>query len=99
MKSLYSIRVECRGPRPEARAIGVVAWEGSTEVHIDGDFENPTDESWSRLTVVRADDPDRRIEIEPVSLEPLVLRISSDEKKCADRVAFFIAMESHGRTL
>ena len=99
MKQPYSVRVECRGPRPEARAISIVAWDSSTEVQLVGDFENPTDDSWSRLTVVRVDNPEQRIEIEPVSQEPLVLKISSNEKKCAHNVAFFIAMESHGRFL
>ena len=97
MKELYSIHVECRGPRPEARAISIVAWDPSTEVHLAGDFENPTDESWTRLSVVRVDNPERRVDIEPVSREPLVLRVSSNEKKCTDSVAFYIAMESHGR--
>ena len=92
-----SIQVECRGPRPDAGSISIVAWGGPTEVHLAGDFESPTDESWTRLSVVRADNPARRVDIEPVSREPLVLRVSSNEKKCADRVAFYIAMESHGR--
>jgi hypothetical protein len=97
MKEPYSIQVECRGPRPEAGAISIVAWGRPTEVHLAGDFEGPTDESWTRLSVVRVDNAEQRIDIEPVSREPLVLRVSSSEKKCADNVAFFIAMESHGR--
>ena len=97
MTELHTIQVECRGPRPDAGSISIVAWEGPTEVHLDGDFESPADKSWSRLSVVRVDSRERRVDIEPVSQEPLVLRVSSNEKKCADRVAFYIAMESHGR--
>ena len=94
---MFTCRVECRGPRPDAGSISTVAWEKPTEAHLSGDFESAADTSWTRLSVVRVDDAARRVDIEPLSQEPLVLRVSSDEKKCADRVAFYIAMESHGR--
>ncbi len=64
---------------------------------MSGDSIDADDGQWKQLTLVHSGDRKHRIEIAPVSLNPLTLQISSDDKKKAHAVAFFLAMETQGR--
>jgi hypothetical protein len=65
----------------------------------DGNSAALEDRNWTELTVVRRDHPVERIDIDPVSEEPLVLKVVSDTRELALRAAEFLADATGGRLI
>jgi hypothetical protein len=89
----HSIRVECNGPLPLASTIAAAVWGNG------GRVVGPDRADWERLTVQSSKLESERVEIAPISKEPLVLEVSSADRKLAHAAAFHLAMETHGRFL
>ena len=99
MSKNYAVLVECRGPRPPADGVVIVASSRAAKYELAGEHELQGDSQWSRLSLALSTDSRQRVEIEPVSTDPLVLRITSGDSKQANEIAFFLAMETHGKIL
>jgi hypothetical protein len=96
MKPIHSIRVECRGEKPAAASVAAAVWGNH------GTVVGPAGEGWERLCVVSSQDESERVDIRPAAASPaspLILEVSSADRKLAHAAAFFLAMETHGRFL
>jgi hypothetical protein len=91
--------VECPDELPDVEGVAIVASEKGARylpIHVERTADG---KSWRCLTLALEGDPEQRIEIAPVGEAPLTLRIRYKTKTKHGPVAFYLAMESHGRTL
>jgi hypothetical protein len=63
---------------------------GGVDFDSDGNSETPADVNWTELTLTRRPHNDERVDIDPVSEDPLVLKISSATPGLARRTAEFL---------
>jgi hypothetical protein len=89
--SRHCIRVECIEALPAADTVAAAVWGNHGKVLGEGGT------TWHRLTVVSSTDATRRVDIAPVTRDPLVLEVTSADRDLAHAAAFYLAMETHGR--
>lgn len=83
------------GPRPPFAEVAHHLW-GGVDFDSDGNSETPADVNWTELTLIRRPNHDERVDIDPVSEDPLVLKISSATPGLARRAADFLTRSCGG---
>jgi hypothetical protein len=83
------------GPRPPFAEVAKELW-GSADFDSDGNSSGPSDTKWTELTVILRPTYAQRVDIDPVSDDPLVLKVESASAELAERAARFIALCSEG---
>jgi hypothetical protein len=84
------------GSRPPYRSLARYLW-GDVDFDSDGNGdENP---NWTELTLIHRPDYDERIDINPISEDPLVLKISSSTSGLALRAAEYLVQNCGGHLL
>lgn len=81
------------GPRPPFAFMAEALW-GAVDFDSDGDSRYSSDTAWTELTIQRRPHSDERVDIDPVSVSPLVLRVSATSPDLAERAARLLA--GHG---
>lgn len=83
------------GPRPPFAEVAKELW-GSADFDSDGNSSEAGDTRWTELTVILRPGYVERVDIDPVSDDPLVLKVVSASAELAERAARFIALSSEG---
>jgi hypothetical protein len=99
MSTDHVIHIKTPGPRPPFIRIAEYLWGTGCDVDSDGNSRTPDDREWTELSLVLRADVGQRIDIDPVSVEPLVLLVRSPQESLSMRVAEFIASYSGGALL
>jgi hypothetical protein len=86
----YERRVRINGPRPSFSEVAEDLWGGGVEFDSDGNSTAPDDAHWTELIIQRRQPPLERVDIDPVSDSPLVLRIVASSDLLAQRAAEFL---------
>jgi hypothetical protein len=71
-------------------------WGPGVDIDSDGNSRTPDDEHWTELTVIRRPGLSERIDVDPVSDSPLVLKVVSESRDLALRAASFLAHSTGG---
>jgi hypothetical protein len=81
------------GPRPPLARVADHLWGSDADFDSDGNSSDPSDTNWTELTVQARPDPDdlNRVDVDPVSESPLVLKVVSSSTALAERAAHFLA--------
>ena len=81
------------GPRPPFGRVADYLWGFGANVDTDGNSLDPNDTNWTELTVQLRPDADHvnRVDVDPVSQSPLVLKVVSPTPALAQRVAGYLA--------
>jgi hypothetical protein len=81
------------GPRPPFGLVADHLWGAGADVDTDGNSSSPSDTNWTELTVqLRPDTGDlNRVDVDPASELPLVLKVVSSSAELAERVAEYLA--------
>ena len=81
------------GSRPPYARVADHLWGPGADFDSDGNSSAPNDTNWTELTVQARPDPDdlNRVDVDPVSESPLVLKVVSSSAALAERVAGFLA--------
>ena len=95
----YEIRVQVNGPRPPFPEVAEHLWGVGVDFDSDGDSTSPNDPQWKELTVERRMPPGERVDIDPVSEVPLVLKIVASSDVLARRAAEFLRDRTNGRLI
>ena|SRR2546430_165695 len=82
------------GRRPPFEEVARHLW-GDADFDSDGNADTHYS-TWTELTVTRRPDYDERVDIDPVSDDPLVLKIHSSTPGLARRAAEFLAHSCGG---
>ena len=83
------------GPRPPFGDVARHLW-GDADIDSDGNSSSPTDSGWTELTVALRPACEERVDIDPVSVDPLVLKVQSTRAELAERAARFLVLQTHG---
>ncbi len=95
MTQCYCIHVIQPGPRPPRNIVAEYLWGAGCEFDSDGNSETPDDASWTKLTLaLRA--TGERIDIDPVSARPLILKVCGESMPLVLKAAYFIIEQSGG---
>lgn len=86
--------LESVGERPDFRLVLCFLWGDKHDADTDGNAKGPTCRRWTELWCRERVAPEDEFEVEPVSLEPLVLRVTATRPEISARVAFFLARET-----
>ena len=83
------------GPRPPFWQLAFELW-GDSDFDSDGDSRSPDDDAWMCLTLSLRGEDRARIDIDPVSLDPLVLEIRGEPEALVQKAAAFLVRVSGG---
>ena len=92
----YELRVQANGPRPAIAEVAEHLWGAGVDFDSDGDSASPDDRHWTELTLERRVPPAERVDIDPVSETPLVLKVVSSSPMLAQRTAAFLRDKTNG---
>lgn len=84
------------GPRPAFYKIAAFLWGADADFDSDGNSEYPEDTSWTALTLTLRSQAEPRVDIDPVTENPLVLKITSDSADLVTKTAAFLQSVSGG---
>jgi hypothetical protein len=98
-ESRTEIRVQVNGPRPPCAQVAEHLWGAGVDFDSDGDSTSPSDLHWKELTVERRVPPGERIDIDPVSDVPLVLKVVASSQSLARRAAEFLRDRTNGHLI
>lgn len=81
------------GTRPAFSDVALYLW-GDVDFDTDGNAD--THPNWTELTITRRPDYDKRVDMDPASEDPLVLKIRSSTPGLARKAAEFLARSCGG---
>src|SRR5688572_28275412 len=90
MTERHETRVQVNGPRPPFAELAEHLWGTGTDFDSDGDRRSPNDRDWRELTLERRIPPFERLDIDPISDTPLVLKVVASSHALAVRAAEFL---------
>ena len=91
-----TIYIKPTSPRPPFGAVAFFLWGEYANYDSDGDANVPSSTFWTELTLANRQTDFERVDIDPTSLSPLILKVESDNKDMAIKVAYFVAIMSKG---
>jgi hypothetical protein len=93
----YEFRVETPGARPPFGFLAEHLWGPGVDFDSDGNSRTPDDREWTELTIIRRDHSGERVNVDPVSDAPLILRVVAQSHEIAFKTAQFLATTTGGR--
>ena len=89
------------GPRPPYYEVAHHLWGRDCDFDSDGNSKTPDDTGWTELSVElrgsTGHGTGHRVDIDPASVQPLVLKVSASSMELAERAARFIVGRAGGR--
>ena len=79
------------GPRPPFASVAKHLWGSGVDFDSDGNSSTLGDTSWTELTIQRRPNYDERVDIDPISEDPLVLKLVSSSAGLVERTADYLA--------
>ncbi len=92
----YLVDVVKPGPRPPFYRVAEHLWGAGCDIDSDGNSEAPEDTQWTELTIELRGAGGQRVDVDPVSVDPLILQVRSSSMRLAQEVARFIGEHSGG---
>lgn len=96
MSASISVNLTEPGPRPPFLTLAEHLWGPGCNIDSDGDSRSPADTMWTEFTAILRPDREIRVDIDPVSLQPLVLCIRASSMELAEKAALFLVHSSGG---
>lgn len=90
------INISAPGPRPSFYKVAEHIWGKACDIDSDGNSQTPQDRQWTELTIELRGIAEQRVDIYPVSTEPLILQVCSSSAPLAQKVAQFVVACSGG---
>ena len=95
MEERFTLYLVEPGLRPPFPSVAHYLW-GNVDFDSDGNSSHANDNQWTELTVIRRSIDRERLDIDPVSENPLVLVISSTSAGLVHEAAQFLQINSGG---
>ncbi|OZB57934.1 MAG: hypothetical protein B7X39_20365 [Lysobacterales bacterium 14-68-21] len=96
MTTEHIVHVKAPGIRPPYYLVAELLWGAGCDFDSDGNSHTPEDGEWTELSLVLRSDVGQRVDIDPVSTEPLVLGVRSTHESLASQAARFLALHTGG---
>jgi len=83
--------------RPPYRRVADHLWGSNANIDSDGNSRTPDGTQWTELSLIlRGNDDEAEIHIDPVAVSLLVLKIRSPNVGLAERTAIFLSVQTAG---
>ena len=92
----YSLHVVAPGPRPPYPKVAEHLWGTGCNFDSDGNSDPWDDREWTELTLILRSDTEQRVDIDPISVDPLILVVRSSKQSLCQMTADFIVSVSGG---
>ena len=92
----HFLHVVAPGLRPPFFQVAEHLWGVGCNIDSDGNSDTPDDRQWTELTVILRSDPVQRVNINPISNDPLILSVRSSHQSLCQMAAEFIVAVSGG---
>ena len=92
------IRIEPGGPRPPYSEVAHHLW-GGADIDSDGNSNTADSTAWTELTLINRTDTTQRVDIDPLSQNPLVLEVRSETYDLAESAAQFLTAATNGKRI
>lgn len=93
MSTDYFIEISPEGPLPAYYLVAEHLWGPGCNIDSDGDSKPPDDRHWTELTLTLRTTPGLRVDVDPVSINPLVLVVRSEnEAVCVSTASYIISV-------
>lgn len=92
----YLVNIVEPGLRPPFYQIAEHLWGSNCNIDSDGNSETPDDARWTELSIELRGGAGQRVDVDPISVEPLVLQVRSTSLHLAQEVARFIVRHCGG---
>jgi hypothetical protein len=96
MPGQFEFQIRNPGPRPRFSTVAEHLWGPGVDFDSDGNSRTPDDREWTELTVTRRPMEAERVDVDPVSVMPLTLKVVSASRDLALRAAQFLATATGG---
>lgn len=93
----YLVKPESGRPRPAYWRLAVFLWGEEVDVDSDGNSTHPDDMAWTELTLSKRPTDNQRVDIDPVKVKPLILKIVATTQPLAAQAAYFLAAQTEGK--
>jgi hypothetical protein len=94
MQTFY---VTAPNKRPDIRLIQAFLWGDNENVDSDGNAISPASHTWTELTLIPRDNDDAGFDVTEHKIFPLILKVSSENRYIAARVAYLLAWHMKGK--
>jgi len=92
----HFLHVVSPGLRPPYIQVAEHLWGIGCNFDSDGNSKTPGDRQWTELTVILRSDPEQRVDVDPISLDPLILAVRSSHQSLCQITAKFLVSVSGG---
>jgi hypothetical protein len=92
----HFLHVVAPGLRPPFFHVAEHLWGAGSNIDSDGNSNTSDDRQWTELTVILRSDPEQRVDIDPISNDPLILAVRSSHQSLCKMAAEFIVAVSGG---
>lgn len=97
MKGEHIYFLESPDFRPAYYEVADHLWGENCDIDSDGDSETPGHSEWTELSIyLRSGTQDQQVHVDPVSTDPLVLKVCSPNAQLAERAVLFLQARSGG---
>lgn len=79
MKTDKILYISPESERPIFYSLAEHLWGTGVDIDSDGNSITPDDTNWTELTIINRSNPEQRIDIDPVQIKPLILKIEGKE--------------------
>ena len=93
------LHIEIEGSRPPFTEVAHILWGEEADFDSDGNSDTADSVSWTELTLEKRPQPGQRIDIDPVSSDPLVLKVISEDSELVQKVADFLISRCPGKII
>ncbi len=98
MTNGYHINIVQPGPRPPFYSVAEHLWGADCNIDLDGNSREKHDAQWTKLIIALRGTEGQRVDIVPVSSEPLVLQVNASSFELTEKTANFIVEHSGGES-
>ncbi|MCK6625267.1 MAG: hypothetical protein L6R45_08825 [Anaerolineae bacterium] len=94
MQTFY---VTAPNKRPDIRLIQAFLWGDDENIDSEGNAISPASNTWTELTLIPRDKSDAGFDVTEHKVFPLILKVCSEKKYIAARVAYLLAWHMKGK--
>lgn len=94
---MHTFYITAPRERPDFRTVIAFLWHDGQNVDTEGDSHHPASRTWTELYVQNRESKDQVVDVSQHQKSPLVLRVESERRHLAARVAFFLSTSCGGK--
>lgn len=96
MNTDFTFFLNPKKERPDFRLIISWLWDDEHDTDTEGDSYNPASREWTELYIANRENKNEKIDIFPITKNPLLLEISATTKELAYKLVYFLSIQTEG---